>query len=127
MVTGLDALELVSAPEADQDRWPRSSCVPQAAYGAGELESAVAAWETAHGLRLAAGRSRAAWAAGMVALYLLIDTGMMAPVRGWLRRADRLLGDRADAPARRSWRWSATYERFMCGDLGMRGRTRSGR
>ena len=29
----------------------------------------------------------------MVALLLMMDTGMMAPVRGWLARAEHLVGD----------------------------------
>ena len=111
-----DALELVSAPEADGDV-AALEIRAEAAYGAGEFETAVGAWETAHGLRLAAGQyPEAAWAAGMVAMYLMIDTGMMTPVRGWLARADRLLADRADAPASAIVAMVRTYERFMCGD-----------
>jgi tetratricopeptide (TPR) repeat protein len=110
------ALELVSGPEVDQDP-DALELRAQAAYGAGELETAVGAWETAHGLRLAAGQpAEAAWAAGMVAMYLMIDTGMMTPVRGWLARADRLLGDSTDAPALAVIAMVRTYERFMCGD-----------
>ena len=110
------ALELVSGPEADRDV-EALEVRAQAAYGAGELETAVGAWETAHGLRLAAGEhAEAAWAAGMVAMYLMIDTGMMTPVRGWLARAERLLGDSTDAPAWAVVAMVRTYERFMCGD-----------
>jgi multidrug resistance efflux pump len=58
----------------------------QAAYGAGEFEAAVAAWEEL----VAHERGRgdvvaAARAAAMIAMYLMMDTGLMAPVRGWLR------------------------------------------
>ena len=31
----------------------------------------------------------------MVAMYLMMDTGLMAPVRAWLRRPDRLPEGRA--------------------------------
>ena len=110
------ALELVSGPDADRDV-EALEVRAQAAYGAGEFETAVGAWETAHGLRVVAGqRPEAAWAAGMVAMYLMIDTGMMTPVRGWLARAERLLGDSAQAPAWAIVAMVRTYERFMCGD-----------
>ena len=110
------ALELVSGPEADRSV-EALEVRAQAAYGAGELETAVGAWETAHGLRRVAGEhAEAAWAAGMVAMYLMIDTGMMTPVRGWLARAERLLGDSTDAPALAVVAMVRTYERFMCGD-----------
>ena len=110
------ALDLVSGPGVERDV-EALEVRAQAAYGAGELETAVGAWETVHGLRLAAGQHpEAAWAAGMVALYLMIDTGMMTPVRGWLARADRLVGDSTDAPALAVVAMVRTYERFMCGD-----------
>ena len=110
------ALELLSAPEVDQD--PEAlELRAAAAYGAGDLEGAVTAWERVHALRVAAGDdSRAAWAAGMIAMYLLIDTGLMAPVRGWVRRADRLLEDTVEAPAHALVAMVRTYERFMSGD-----------
>ena len=111
-----EALELVSGPETDSD--PEAlELRAQAAYGAGELELAIGSWEAGHRLRLAEGDPRgAAWAAGMVALYLMVDTGMMAPVRGWLARADRLIGDSTDAPALALVAMVRTYERFFCGD-----------
>lgn len=109
-------LELVSGAAFDAD--PAALEIrAQAAYGAGELEAAVAAWESVHGLRLAVGQPQeAAWAAGMVAMYLLIDTGMMAPVRGWAARAERLLSGSTDAPALALVAMIRAYERFMCGD-----------
>ncbi len=92
-----------------------------ASYGAGEFEASIEAWEALHATLLEAGDELgAARAAGMVALYLMMDTGLMAPVRGWLRRADRLLegldGERAD-PVRAIVAAVRTYERFMSGDL----------
>ena len=113
------ALELLSAPEVDQD--PKAlELRAAAAYGAGDLEGAVTAWEVVHSVRVAAGDdTRAAWAAGMIALYLLIDTGLMAPVRGWLRRADRLLEGTGEAPAHALVAMVRTYERFMSGDPGV--------
>ena len=59
----------------------------------------------------------AAWAAGMVAMYLMIDTGLMSPVRGWLRRAERLMAARPSPCRRTPWsRWSRPTSAFFCGD-----------
>ncbi len=90
----------------------------QAAYGAGALEAALDAYERLHRLHLEAGRPHdAAMAAVMVGMYLMMDTGLMAPVRAWLGRAERLVADVPDHPV---WAWLSavrTYERFMCGDM----------
>lgn len=89
----------------------------QAAYGVGELELSIGSWEDLYSLRLGEGaQADAAWAAGMVAMFLMIDTGLMAPVRGWLRRAERLLADHPEAPAHAVVAMTRTYERVMCGD-----------
>lgn len=53
----------------------------------------------------------------MLAMYLMMDTGLMAPVRGWLRRAERLLDDHAEVPAHALIAMVRTYERIMCGDM----------
>lgn len=89
----------------------------QAAYGVGELELSIGSWEDLYSRHLRDGaESEAAWAAGMVAMFLMIDTGLMAPVRGWLRRAARLAGDDPTAPARAVVAMTRSYERVMCGD-----------
>jgi hypothetical protein len=89
----------------------------QAAYGVGELELSIASWEDLYSRHLRDGAEReAAWAAGMVAMFLMIDTGLMAPVRGWLRRAERLAADDSTAPAHAVVAMTRTYERVMCGD-----------
>jgi hypothetical protein len=41
----------------------------------------------------------------------------MAPVRGWLRRAERLAEEYDEAPAHALIAVTRTYERFMCGDM----------
>jgi tetratricopeptide (TPR) repeat protein len=46
----------------------------------------------------------------------MMDTGLMAPVRGWLARAERLLGDGPESPTHALVAMGRTYERFMCGD-----------
>jgi len=89
----------------------------RAAYGAGEFELAVTAWEQAYAASLRSGDDAAAAAAAVtVAVYLLIDTGLMAPIRGWLRRAERLLEGRPESPAHALAAMVRAYERFLCGD-----------
>ncbi|HEU4515484.1 MAG TPA: hypothetical protein VFR87_20420 [Nocardioidaceae bacterium] len=89
-----------------------------AQYSAGELEGTLTTWEQEHGRRLADGdHLAAAHAAAMVALYLLMDTGLMAPVRGWLGRSERLLVDHGETPVHAIVAMLRAYERFMCGDM----------
>ena len=91
----------------------------QAAYGSGAFEASIAAWEDQHALLYASGElAGAARAAAMVAMFLMIDTGLMSPVRGWLRRAERLLDGQDDGPVHAVLAAVRTYERFMCGDMG---------
>lgn len=92
----------------------------QAAYGAGDPEGAVAAWEAAYQLHIDAdNRAAAARAAAMVAMYLMIDTGLMSPIRGWLRRAERLAddADTGEAQVHALVAMVRTYERLWCGDI----------
>ena len=103
---------------------PSSECAEglelraRAAYGNGDFEASVSAWEDLHGLLVAdADVTGAAMAAAMVATYLMMDTGLMAPVRGWLRRAERLLEGLDEAPATAIIAMTRGYERFMCGDM----------
>ncbi len=90
----------------------------QAAYGTGDLEETLAAYGDLYRLHLEDGRPQeAAFAAVMVGMYLMMDTGLMATVRAWLSRAERLVKDAPDSPV---WAWLAavrTYERLMCGDM----------
>lgn len=91
----------------------------QAAYGCGQFEDAVEAWERLYAHERQRGdRRAAARAAAMIAMYLMMDTGLMAPVRGWLATADRLLAESTtDTPAHAIVAMTRTYERFMCGDM----------
>ncbi|HEX6423561.1 MAG TPA: hypothetical protein VFZ79_08790 [Acidimicrobiales bacterium] len=90
----------------------------QASYGAGDLEGCVAAWEELHRLAESTGeRAGAARAGAMVALFLMMDTGLMSPVRGWLLRSERLLDGAEELPAHAVIAMVRTYERFMCGDM----------
>jgi len=112
------ALDLLDALEPEAVCAASLELRAQAAYGCGHLEAAIQAWEDLHSLRVSAGLDvEAARAAAMVAMYLMMDTGLMAPVRGWLRRADRLLEGHDETPAHALVAMVRTYERFMCGDM----------
>ncbi|RZI78844.1 MAG: hypothetical protein EOO67_21250, partial [Microbacterium sp.] len=88
------------------------------AYGSGDLEGCLTAWEHQYQLLVAADENvLAARAACMVAMYLLIDTGLMAPIRGWLARAEKLLdGVEEEVPPHVLVAMIRGYERFFCGD-----------
>lgn len=95
----------------------------EVAYGAGELEAAIGAWEHLHAEALSAGqRVLAARAATSVAMYLMMDSGLMAPVRAWARRAQRLLADEQEGPVHAWLAMTFTYERLLSGDLVQAGR-----
>jgi tetratricopeptide (TPR) repeat protein len=89
----------------------------EVAYAAGHLDVTIETWERAHALGVQAGDpAAAAGAAVRVAMHLLLDTALMAPVRGWLARAERLLEGQKETP---SHAWLAvvrTYERMLTGD-----------
>src|SRR5215218_3935645 len=90
----------------------------EVAYAAGHLDVAIEAWERAHAAYLQAGdQVAAAGAAVRVAMHLIFDTALMAPVRGWLARAERLLEGLGETPA---YAWFAVvraYERMLTGDV----------
>ncbi|KRB74955.1 hypothetical protein ASE01_16395 [Nocardioides sp. Root190] len=88
-----------------------------AAYAAGEIDASIAAWERLYDVELAAGRPvLAARAAALVALNLLCETGLLAPVRGWLARSRRLVADGEPGPVHALLAVITTYERFLSGD-----------
>lgn len=132
-MTATPSLAVAEEAIADGD-WPRAFALlspevvagspaglelrAQAAYGAGELEASIAAWEDLCALHVAAGDEvDAARSAAMIAMFLMIDTGLMSAVRGWLRRAERLLHGQEATPATALIAMVRTYERFMCGDM----------
>jgi tetratricopeptide (TPR) repeat protein len=90
----------------------------EVAYAAGELDVTIAVWERAHAACMQAGdQVAAAGAAVRVAMHLLFDTALMAPVRGWLARAERLLDGRDATPAHAWLAVVRAYERMLTGDL----------
>jgi tetratricopeptide (TPR) repeat protein len=90
----------------------------EVAYAAGHLDITIEAWERAFAaFRRAGDEVGAAGAAVRVAMHLLFDTALMAPVRGWLARAERLIEGRGNTPA---YAWLAVvraYERMLTGDV----------
>jgi tetratricopeptide (TPR) repeat protein len=107
--------------EADADGLLAPTDLPvlgEVAYAAGHLDVTVEAWERAHAACMQAGDEvAAAGAAVRVAMHLLFDTALMAPVRGWLARAQRLLEGRGETPAQAWFAVVRTYERMLTGDL----------
>jgi tetratricopeptide (TPR) repeat protein len=90
----------------------------EVAYAAGHLDVTIVAWERAHAEAVRAGDSLAAAdAATRVALHLLMDTALMAPIRGWVRRAERLLEGHDDSPAHAWLALIKSYDLLMRGDL----------
>jgi tetratricopeptide (TPR) repeat protein len=114
-----EAFDLLSG--ADADGLLAAADLPvlaEAAYAAGQLDVTIETWERAHAACVQAGDPiGAAGAAVRVALHLLFDTALMAPVRGWLARAERLLHGRGETPAHAWFGVVRAYERMLTGDL----------
>ena len=90
----------------------------EVAYAAGHLDVTIEVWERAHAACVQSGDEVAAGdAAVRVAMHLLIDTALMAPVRGWLGRAERLLEGHGETSAHAWFAVAQTYERLLTGDL----------
>src|SRR5680860_577547 len=114
-----EALDLLMEVDADGLLTPSDLPVlGEVAYAAGHLDVSVEAWERAHAACMQAGdQVAAAGAAVRVAMHLLFDTALMAPVRGWLARAERLLEDLGETPAHAWFAVVRTYERMLTGDV----------
>ena len=107
--------------EADADGVlapPDLPMLGEVAYAAGHLDATIEAWERALAAYKRAGdHVAAAGAAVRVAMHLLFDTALMAPVRGWLARAERLLEGHRATPAHAWLAVVSAYERILTGDL----------
>jgi tetratricopeptide (TPR) repeat protein len=107
--------------QADRDGLAGPSDLPvlgEVAYAAGHLDVTIEVWERAYALGVEAGdKEAAAGAAVRVAMHLLFDTALMAPVRGWLARAERLLECQGETPANAWLAVVRAYERMLTGDL----------
>ncbi len=119
MTTAEEAFELLSrADEQDGLAAPELMQLADAAYGAGELEIAFETLERAHASFLAADdQIGAAQAATRLAMLLLIDTGLLAPVRGWIKRAERLLEAHGETPVHAWLTLARACERMLSGDF----------
>jgi tetratricopeptide (TPR) repeat protein len=90
----------------------------EVAYAAGYLDVTIEVWERTHALCVEADDTvAAAGAAVRLAMHLLLDTALMAPVRGWLARAERLLEGEQETSAHAWLAVVRTYERMLTGDL----------
>ena len=114
-----EAYDLLMRADADGLAGPADlPALGEAAYAAGHLDVAIEAFERAHAASLEAGDPvAAAEAAVRVAMHLLLDTALIAPVRGWLARAERLLEGQGETPAHASLAAFRAYERLLTGDL----------
>jgi hypothetical protein len=89
-----------------------------AAYASGRLDVTIDAWERAHAQSVHAGdHLLAAGAAVRVAMHLLFDTALMAPVPGWIRRAEQLLRGHDETPVHAWLAVVRNYERLLSGDF----------
>ena len=113
------ACDLLMQADADGRAGPGElASLGEVAYAAGRLDVTIEAWERAHAACVERGdRVAAAAAAVRVAMHLLFDTALMAPVRGWLARAERLLEGQPDSAPHAWLAVVRTYERLLSGDL----------
>lgn len=114
-----EAFELLAAADATGSLPPADlALLGEVAYAAGHLDATIEAWERLHAVCLQGDDPvAAAGAAVRVAMHLLFDTALMAPVRGWLSRAESLLEGRAEAPAHAWFAVVRANERLLSGDL----------
>jgi tetratricopeptide (TPR) repeat protein len=90
----------------------------EASYGAGLLEVTLDSLERAHReARRLGNRITAATAAARLAMHLVIDTGLMAPVRGWIKRAERELDGVDETPVHAWLALARACERMLAGDF----------
>jgi tetratricopeptide (TPR) repeat protein len=109
---------LMEADARESLRGPDLALLAEVAYASGRLDVTIAAWERAHAEAMLAGdRLAAAGAAVRVAMHLLFDTALMAPVRGWVARAERLLDADGATPVHAWLAVVHSYERMLSGDF----------
>jgi hypothetical protein len=112
--------QVLATLDAADDRSDDAAELRAAArYATGDLEGCLTEWDRLHARLAASGDpTGSARAAAMTALFLLIDTGLLAPVRSWTTRAERMLADSPPGPVHAMVAMIRTYERFLSGDLG---------
>ena len=109
---------LVEADASAPLALPELGLFAEAAYATGHLDVTIEAWERAHADSLRAGDNLAAAGASVrVAMHLMMDTALLAPVRGWLQRAERLLVGQGETPVHAWLAVVRNYERLLSGDF----------
>ena len=109
---------LMEADASDPLTGPDLPLLASVAYATGHLDVTIHAWERAHAASVQGGdRLAAAGAAVRVAMHLLFDTALLAPVRGWLTKAERLLDGHAETPVHAWLAVVRSYERLLSGDF----------
>lgn len=110
---------LVAADAAGGLRLDDLAMLGEVAYAAGDLDLAIETWERAYAVGVESEDPvAAAGAASRVAMHLLFDTALLAPVRGWLARAQDLLEGHADTSAHAWHALVRAYERLLSGEPG---------
>jgi tetratricopeptide (TPR) repeat protein len=115
-----DAYELLAEADARTPlARPDLALLAGVAYAAGHLDATIDAWERVHRASEQAGdKMAAAGAAVRVAMHLLFDTALLAPVRAWLTRVERLLeGHPEETPVHAWLAVVRNYERLLSGDF----------
>src|SRR5688500_17606789 len=114
-----DAYERLIEVDARTPRTgPDLALLAGVAYAAGHPDVTIEAWERIHRASVQTGDPvAAAGAAVRVAMHLLFDTALLAPVRGWLGRAERLLEGRDETPVHAWLAVVRNYERLLSGDF----------
>ncbi len=96
---------------------PGLALLAEVAYAAGRLDVTIDAWERAYAQSMRAGdHPAAAGAAVRIAMHLVFDTALMAPVRAWINRAEALLED-GETPVHAWLAVVRNYERLLSGDF----------
>ena len=112
-------LLLVELDTSQRLHGPDLALLADCAYAAGHVDLTIDTWERLHAEALREGdRLTAAGAAIRVALHLLFDTALLAPIRGWAMRAERLLEGLDDTPVHAWIAVVRSYERLLSGDFG---------
>jgi class 3 adenylate cyclase len=89
----------------------------QAAYLAGHPETSRQAWERVHAHALRHGEPENAAKAALELGFLLVDAGLVAQVRGWIQRADRLLKSRPDSALHGKAAMLRSFISLITGDI----------
>lgn len=110
--------QLMEADAATPLGFEGLALLAEVAYAIGHLEVTFEVWERAHAQGVHAGDDvAAATAAARIAMHLIMDTGLLSPVRAWVKRAELLLDGAGAAPAHAWLALARTYERLLSGDF----------